>query len=618
MPTPPILSGATFYDKYLIVIPQIADQNIAPTQFADALPGEIYHEEMAPIDPSLFSVTSNGKRIDVVSVDMHKSAILTLSERLPSNAKVIFSYRDPDGDQKNGVLQDNEGEDAGSATLQAEYVSGSTITLLDGAELGAKYGVDDEEWYFGNEDGFYVENSGDAGGQPDTPINVLSVKSNSFVAEIRPVKWFPNPSYSASAVPGSFKSYRYSNEYDVGELLKNGRDIKVGDSFTLMDLLDPERSEKALWMKRSVMVTNDASVTRPQKIFDIDESRTKSDGEIFWLNLNSWMYDYKGASFNQYVVGSRFQDEVKTLFGNDTIDGAGGNDFIDSGAGIDSVIGGAGDDSLNAGDGNDFVVGGTGSDEIEGGDGADKLAGGEGTDDLTGGTGNDSLDGGAGNDTLYSGDGNDSVSGGDGTDLIVGGDGAGNDSYDGGKGIDTVKYTSAKDSIRVDLTKGTAGSMIAGDAAGIGADRLRGIENIIAGDFADFIVGSKDHNTIMGEDGDDTINGGLGKDTLTGGFGADVFVFGTKPAANNIDTISDFKSGEDKIQLGLQVFAKLKGASDYLSIGTPSTATQFLMYDTASGKLSYDADGNGARMKPVDIALIGKGISLSVSDFILA
>lgn len=618
MPTPPILSGATFYDKYLIVIPQIADQNIAPTQFADALPGEIYHDQMAPIDPSLFSVTSNGKRIDVESVDMHKSAILTLAERLPPNAKVIVSYRDPDGDQSNGVLQDNEGEDAGSATLQAEYVSGSIITLLDGAELGAKYGVDDEKWYYGNEDGFYVENSGDAGGQPDTPINVLSVKNNSFVAEIRPIKWFPNPSYNAAATPGSFKSYRYSNEYGTGELLKNGRDIKVGDSFLLMDLLDPERSEKVLWMKRSVMVTNDASVIRPQKIFDIDESKTNSGGEILWLNLNSWMYDYKGASFNQYVVGSRFQDEVKTLFGNDTIDGAGGNDFIDSGAGIDSVIGGAGDDSLNAGDGNDFVVGGTGSDEIEGGDGADKLAGGEGTDDLTGGTGNDSLDGGSGNDTLYSGDGNDSVSGGDGTDLIVGGDGTGNDSYDGGRGIDTVKYTSAKDGIRIDLTKGTASSMLAGDAAGIGFDRLKGIENIIAGDFADLIVGSKDANVIVGGDGNDTIHGGLGKDTLTGGLGVDVFVFSAKPTTNNVDTITDFKRGEDKIQLSLNVFTKLNGTSEYLSTGMPNTATHFLIYDSASGKLSYDADGNGTKIKPVDIVLIGKELSLTISDFILA
>ena len=95
---------------------------------------------------------------------------------------MTVSFLDPAGDQKNGALQDTEGEDAGSATLQAEYVSGPITTLPYVAELGSKYGVDDSESYFGNEGSFYVENGGDAGGQPDLPINVLSVKNNSFAA----------------------------------------------------------------------------------------------------------------------------------------------------------------------------------------------------------------------------------------------------------------------------------------------------------------------------------------------------------------------------------------------------------------------------------------------------
>ena len=310
-------------------------------------------------------------------------------------------------------------------------------------------------------------------------------------------------------------------------------------------------------------------------------------------------------------------DTVAGGAGADKVAGGDGIDAITGGSGADTIDGGTGDDSLNAGEGDDSVVAGAGADEIDGGDGADKLAGGEGADDLMGGAGNDVLDGGTGNDVLYSGDGNDNVSGGDGADLIVGGDGAGNDNYDGGKGIDTVKYTSAKAGIRVDLVKGTAGSITVGDAAGIGADKLKGIENIISGNFSDLIIGSKDANSITGGDGDDSIDGGLGSDTMVGGQGADVFVLSTKPAANNLDTISDFESGVDKIQLSVKTFAKLKAATDYLVTGVPTAANHYLIYDSASGKLSYDADGNAPKSKPVDIALIGKGLTITTADFII-
>jgi Ca2+-binding RTX toxin-like protein len=236
---------------------------------------------------------------------------------------------------------------------------------------------------------------------------------------------------------------------------------------------------------------------------------------------------------------------------------------------------------------------------------------------IDGYAGNDTLIGAGGQDTLIGGDGNDSVSAGDGADLIVGGNGAGNDSYDGGKGIDTVKYSSAKAGIRVDLAKGTAGSIAAQDSAGIGTDKLKGIENIVSGDFADGIIGSKDANSIIGGDGNDTIDGGLGNDTLVGGTGADVFVFSAKPAVKNVDVLTGFETGIDKIQLSVKAFAKLRGVTDYLVTGAPSTATHYLSYDSITGKLSYDADGSGLKIKPIDIALIGKGLDLSTSDFMV-
>ncbi len=235
---------------------------------------------------------------------------------------------------------------------------------------------------------------------------------------------------------------------------------------------------------------------------------------------------------------------------------------------------------------------------------------------LLSGGGNDRLDGGGGNDTLFAGGGNDIVNGGTGNDLMIGGDGAGNDSYDGGKGIDTVKYTSAMAGITVDMAKGTASSSAGGDTAGIGTDKLKGIENLIAGNYADTLIGSKDANVIEGRSGNDTIDGGLGSDTLIGGAGADRFFFSTKPAANNIDTISDFEVGIDKLVLSAKIFAKLKGITDftpYFAISTAADANDFLIYDPATGRLSYDADGSG-KGKATEIAILVGAAGLVATD----
>ncbi len=579
MATPPILYGATYYDKFIVIAVKPIDQNVATTELADAFAGESF-SRMAPIDTGLFTVKADGVTIPVLSADMHKNAILTLSKSIKPNAKVTVSYNAPTTDQEKGVLQDSEGEDAASAILNAEYTAGFTTKLLDGAELGGRFGVDDRDWYYGNQNGFYVASSGEAGGQPDTPITVISTTNKTFVVEIKPTKYFANPSYSLEAISG-FRSYKFSNELTSGEFLKNGRDIKVGDTFNLLDLVDPEKGEKSVWMKTSVMTTNNNVRIEPERVFDISYSQAKAGSQTFWLGLSSWMYGYKGVDFNENVLGSSYADTIATGSGNDIIDGGAGEDIIDGGAG------------------NDAIKGGIGGDE------------------LTGGSGADLLDGGQGDDVLYSGDGNDSVSAGDGADIIIGGDGAGNDTYDGGKGVDAVKYTSAKAGITVDLLKGTATSTAGSDAAGIGTDKLKNIENIIGGDYADLLIGSKESNSIAGGFGNDIIDGGLGNDTLSGGAGADVFIFSTKPAANNVDTI-DFQAGIDKIQLSSKVFAKLKGASDYLAPGSVSTSvTHYLAYDSGTGKLSYDADGSATKIKPVDIAIIGTGLTLTIGDFLV-
>jgi Ca2+-binding RTX toxin-like protein len=130
-------------------------------------------------------------------------------------------------------------------------------------------------------------------------------------------------------------------------------------------------------------------------------------------------------------------------------------------------------------------------------------------------------------------------------------------------------------------------------------------------------------NLIIGSSGNDTINGLLGSDTLTGGLGNDTFVFNTKLGPANIDTITDFTSG-DKIALAGSVFSKLKGDKDLsdnlyvqtiVGISTQDT-NDYLFYDLESGRLYYDADGSGTKSKPIEVAIIGTGgTSLTANDF---
>ncbi|NJN62177.1 MAG: serine protease [Coleofasciculaceae cyanobacterium RL_1_1] len=120
-----------------------------------------------------------------------------------------------------------------------------------------------------------------------------------------------------------------------------------------------------------------------------------------------------------------------------------------------------------------------------------------------GNTGNDTIDGADGNDTISAGQGDDVVIGGNGDDVLAGN--LGRDTISGGSGNDVVL------AVRNDAIEGGSGS------------------DLLSGDL-----------------GDDTLTGGSGFDVLTGGDGRDRFVL---EVGNNLDTITDFISGIDILQL---------------------------------------------------------------------
>ena len=104
---------------------------------------------------------------------------------------------------------------------------------------------------------------------------------------------------------------------------------------------------------------------------------------------------------------------------------------------------------------------------------------------------------------------------------------------------------------------------------------------------------------ITGNNAANDIDGGRGNDRLTGKGGADHFTFSTVlNSATNMDVITDFTHNVDVIVLDRSIFAAAGQVGD-LSAGrfvlnAPSDVNDVIIYNTTTGALFYDADGNGA------------------------
>jgi Ca2+-binding RTX toxin-like protein len=298
--------------------------------------------------------------------------------------------------------------------------------------------------------------------------------------------------------------------------------------------------------------------------------------------------------------------------GNDSLTGTDGNDTLDGGAGTDTMNGGLGNDTyiVTAGDvlsdpgGIDTVLSDInwfldpGFENLTAtGSGAVQLTGTNEANVLTGNTGNNFFNPRGGDDTIQGGAGNDQVT--------LGGGGVasyGSKVIDLGAGFDRLDFSGlAKSALVVDLA---AGTLVGGGTGGAGSAQLIGIEQVFGDGFNDRLSGSAAAESLNGGGGNDTLDGRGGNDTLTGGLGADAFVFDTAPGAGNVDLVTDFVSATDKLTLENGVFTALGAAGDFVAgdvrfaAGAGFTsgrdASDRIVYDTTTGNLYYDADGNGA------------------------
>ncbi|MGI9212859.1 MAG: cadherin-like domain-containing protein [Methylococcaceae bacterium] len=306
--------------------------------------------------------------------------------------------------------------------------------------------------------------------------------------------------------------------------------------------------------------------------------------------------------------------------GNDRdnrITGNAGNNVLNGGAGKDTLVGGAGDDTLDGGTSADRLEGGTGSDTYlinsqddtiietaKGGD-ADEVRSsvsyvlGDNLEILTltgtnaiNGSGN-SLDniltGNALPNALAGKDGADDLAGGLGDDTLEGG--RGNDTLDGGEGRDTAVFKSNFSNFNLNFDADNASVMVADIRAGVsalGSDQVRNTEKLAF----------DDRSLILFE----------------------------SAAVVSAPELSAFEPGTDQLVFwargfGLTGTGRLHALDSSRFVSAPGAvsgqnADDRWVYDQTSGKLYFDADGNGNGKATVLAVLIGQP-TLQASDIML-
>ncbi len=319
---------------------------------------------------------------------------------------------------------------------------------------------------------------------------------------------------------------------------------------------------------------------------------------------------------------------------NNVITASYGNNIIDGGLGADTMAGGADDDTYyvdNAGDivtearfaGDDRVFSSisykltdnvetltlTGSANING-------AGNGLFNKIYGNAGDNILDGGAAGDTMYGGAGNDTYIFDNNGDYAV--------EY-ADQGTDTVMTPASyfwKANIEILTLTGSGDPSGFGDGANNVMNGNSGANTLWGYGGNDSLSGGAGADYLAGGDGNDTLNGGLDGDLLDGGNGADIFLFNSALGPANIDSIAGFNVVDDTIWLDRSVFSAMTNtgalaAGAFINAAAAINADNHIIFNSATGGLYYDADGNGAGAA-IQFATMSNMVGkLSTADFVM-
>ncbi|WP_445632478.1 Calcium-binding protein [Nostoc sp. DSM 114161] len=332
------------------------------------------------------------------------------------------------------------------------------------------------------------------------------------------------------------------------------------------------------------------------------------------------------AKYNDLIVGSNGNDTLSIdTSGNDTIDGGAGNDLLIvktlgsyyNTQGITSTFNGTTNTSsitlgtnrisyknierldISTTDGNDLIVGSNGNDTIRGA--AYRSL-----------NGNDTIDGGVGDDLLFAdysySSGNTPI-----TSTFNATTNTGSITLGTSKAIyKNIERLEISGTLNDDLIVGSNGNDTL-DGGSNGNDTLDGG---VGNDYLDALSGN---NLLDGGNGNDTLRGGKGNDSFYGGSGTDTFVFNSLNQGN--DRIFDFNATNEVILVFGSLFADdlspgVLKASQF-TIGTSATtSSQRFIYNSTTGVLLFDRDGNADGFTQVQFAQLTAGLSLTNNNFV--
>jgi Ca2+-binding RTX toxin-like protein len=341
-----------------------------------------------------------------------------------------------------------------------------------------------------------------------------------------------------------------------------------------------------------------------------------ADDRVIWDGSTLW-YDSDGT-------GAAARQAIAELLGAPVATDI----FVDNGTSGGSTINGtAGNDTLTGTDGNDTINGLAGNDSIDGGLGSDSLIGGDGNDTLVGIDSSsladqvtDTLDGGLGNDTYFVRESDVILADTGGVDTVH----SFNTNWTLGAGLENLDLEDS--GIAVDGTGNELNNTIrsaseGGTLSGLGGDDLliaRNVQNtvqLLGGDGNDTLDGGGTHANLDGGAGNDVLSGG-GDAFMTGGMGADSFVF---KDTGTLSTVSDFASGTDKLHFDATAFTQI-GASGNFTAGdarffagvAAHDADDRIIFDSANGRVYYDADGNGSGFARIIAEVTGNVVATDI------
>lgn len=318
------------------------------------------------------------------------------------------------------------------------------------------------------------------------------------------------------------------------------------------------------------------------------------------------------------LIGTTAGEKLTGTNGSDIIDGNAGDDTIKAGQGNDIVYMGDGNDRVTLGNGDNKVYGETTN--VDSDDGDDIVTAGKGDNFIAPGAGNDTVKTGNGNNIVIGGTGNDKITTGSGNDIIDA-DGYYVDDGDGGAGNDTISTGAGNDTIYL----------------GNGFDTVSGGKGNDIFHFIAIPTGASIPASSGGTSGGGFVLGAAGSASSAGATSG----FQGSSSSNSgptVTVIKDFDAGKgggivDQVYLDSSVFEALSAAklpaglsTTNLLIGKGVTGPSanetgvddYLIFNTATGALYYDPDGNLGEEETVLIAVLkGKMTDFGLEDIVI-